>query len=402
MSRKNAPIFQLNNRDMEIKKLSELQKLLTDGKYNDVIKEAERLRKIYSNNFFFFTIGSIALSETGKTEEAKKLLLKAEKKFPNEYEVHFQLAKVYEDCEEYEKAEAAYKKSYEVTPEEYNDARSDCLNDLGALYWSLRRKEEAVEQWKLALALLEDPDNIKAQNNYRNFTNEYSEPVSVDGLMDDLHHFQNIQVDKYFKKQNIETFRSMEEAQYFLDLIKSTWNNEIAPHKRKLDKLSAVEKTKWFNSIDIDFNYEEPVDNFNETEDELVEGNSDEFFEGFDELFPYLPAGSALLLPIASLALKALGYKDDRISEIIEGAEVSEAEEYFINWAIDIVAIIGTAYTEKNKKREDILLIEALDIAMEELDKQEAIQLNAALMQIIYEDLGKNAKGIKKKKKKGK
>jgi len=192
MSRKNAPIFQLNNRDMEMKKLLELQNLLNDGKYSDVIKEAEKLRKIYSHNFFFFTIASIALSETGKTEEAKKLLLKAENKFPNEYEVHFQLAKVYEECEEYEKAEAAYKKSYEVTPEEYNDARADCLNDLGALYWSLRRKEEAVEQWKLAL--LEDPNNIKAQNNYRNFTNEYSEPVSVDGLMDDVYHFQNIQV----------------------------------------------------------------------------------------------------------------------------------------------------------------------------------------------------------------
>ena len=399
MNRENAPIFQLNDKDLEIKKLLEVQKLLIDGKYQKVIKETESARKIYPNNFFFFTIGSIALSETGKTEEAKKLLLKAKKKFPNENEVFYQLAKVYEDCAEYEKAEKAYINSYEATPEKYNVARSDCLNDLGALYWTLNRREEALEQWKLAL--LENPDNIKAQDNYKKFTNEYGKPASQNGLMDDLHHFQNIQLDKYFQNQNIKSFRSMPEAQNFANMISSFWNNEIVPHKNKLDTLSAVEKTKWFNSIDIDFNYEEPVENSGETEDDSMEIIPDELIEKLDETFPYLPRGGALLLPIASAALKAIGYKKNRIAEIMEGAEVSEAEEYYINWAIDIVAAVGAAGAEKDSKTQTKMLKIALDIAMEELDEQEALYVIKIIKEILYENTGKNTGEIKRKKKSG-
>lgn len=400
MSRENAPIFQLNNRDLEVKKLLEVQNLLADGKYQKVIKETASARRMYPDNSSFFIVGSIALSETGKTEEAKTLLLKAEKKFPNECEVYYQLALVYEDCEEYEKAEEAYKKTYEVIPEKYSDLRSDCLNDLGTLYWSLNRKEEALEQWKLAL--MENPDNINAQNNYRDFTNECGEPVSVSSLMDDVHHFQNVQIDKYLKNQNIASFRSMEEAQNILDLIVNTWNNEVIPDKRKLDKLSAVEKTKWFNSIDTDFNYEEPVENYDETENEFMEIIPDELIEELDETFPYLPSGSALLLPVASVILKVIGYKEDRISEIIDGAGVSEAEEYFINWAIDIVVTIGAACDEKDSKKKTKALNDAFDIAMEELDEQDAIYVIEIIKEIFYENLGNNEEEIKKKKKTGK
>ena len=75
----------------------------------------------------------------------------------------------------------------------------------------------------------------------------------------------------------------MPEAQNFANMISSFWNNEIVPHKNKLDTLSAVEKTKWFNSIDIDFNYEEPVENSGETEDDSMEIIPDELIEKLDE-----------------------------------------------------------------------------------------------------------------------
>jgi len=241
------PFFQKAEMDM----LAKINKLLMDGNYKKVIEETEKAIIKYPGNRFFYIMKSIAHSQINQKEEALMTLKQAEEKFPTDYEIPFQLAKIFEDYRDYPNAEIHYRKSYDLTPKKYKDARSDCLNDLGALFWELNLRDTALEYWELAIK--EYPKNKKAKDNLKNCTNKYGEPVSANKLFDDMYHFQIIQTQKYFKIKNKTEFSSEEEANKIIRIINETWNKHIAPEKDKLDTIPVDEITKWFKSFDLNF-----------------------------------------------------------------------------------------------------------------------------------------------------
>lgn len=235
----------------EFKLLNRLDKMLLDGSFEEIIEEAEKAIVKYPNNSFFYMIKSLAHSEINQMEEALKILKKAEKKFPSDYEVFFQLAKIYEEFSDFDNAEKYYLKSYELTPIEYNEERSDCLNDLGALFWRLKLRSTAIEYWQLAVN--EYSGNIKAVENLKNCLNKYGKPSFVSELFDDMFQFQEIQTGKYLKAMNKNEFSSRKEIEKVFSIISGAWNKFIAPEKNKLDTYSVEEINKWFESFELDF-----------------------------------------------------------------------------------------------------------------------------------------------------
>ena len=383
MNKDYAPIFDI--RQHEIDTLKKIDKLLMKGNFKAVIKEAAAARVRYPNNLFFYTMESIAQSTLGNSEKALKLLQIAENKFPDSYEVHFHLAKVYEDLEDYEKAEASYKKSYDTSPAEYPEERSDCLNDLGVLYWKLLRREEALENWKLAL--LEYPRNTKAKRNLRHFTNEYNEPKADLPLMDDINHFRNIQLEKYFTANNKNGFSNIEEVNKVLQLIGDAWNKHIVADMERLDTSSAEVKTKWFESIEIDFNGTPMT---NEDKSKLFGGpeskkggettskkkkrkmsKEEKELEEFKSKFPFLPEDGFLFITIASPFLVKAGLELERFEEILKEGTDDEDEIEMLLWAYDIGnTLFESVMSDDDEEAKEILNI-AFDIAGEILEEEE-------------------------------
>lgn len=373
MKNKKPQIFSINNQDNQIKNLLEIQQLLIEGKFKKVIKEAAISRQKFPNIYFYYTMGSIALSFEGRDREALKLINKAAKKFPDEYEVQYQLAKILEENNEYSKAEQAFKKSYELTPVEYNDARADCLNDLGVLYWGLRRRDEALEQWRLAL--IEYPTHTNANNNYRDFSNVYDEPTSVSELMDDVFHFQKIQMDNYFKIKKKDSFSNEEEANRILSIISEKWNSTIAPDKEKLDKLTPLQKTNWFKSVHIDYEKEPEKKLPFETEDLTTQ--DDDLFSAVDDenssIYDHFDESEILLVPFSTPLLYAIGIKEKRIDAILSKEETANDYELdMIFWAVDVCGCVFDAIDSDDPEDKDDLLNEAMEIALEELNKRNA------------------------------
>ncbi len=390
MKEKKPQIFNINRKNLEVEKLLEIQSLLNDGEFQKVIDETKNARAKYPNNFFFFTIASIALSSVGKKTEGLNLLKTAVKRFPDEYEVHYHLGKTYEELEQYQEAEAAFKRSYELTPGNYTDARSDCLNDLGIIYWVQGKKEDALEQWKLAL--IENPNNINAQNNYKEFTNEYGEPAAENHIMDDVFHFQNVQTEKYFKNKDRDTFLDLHEGEKLIALIMETWNNEVAPMGYKLDSLSAAKKDELFKSIEIDFNKEPQYnlkadfddydfdddddldfddDDLDFDDDDLDFDDDDLDFDDMYTIYDCVEKEELLLLPFTLPLLRALGIKQSRIDDLFAKIdEPTDFEEDMLLWAIDVCTAIGMSIFEKKDREKNFKY--GLDIAKEELSDEEA------------------------------
>lgn len=394
----NQP-FNFDIKPEEIKDLKKIQKLLNNKKFLPVINEGRKARNKYPKNYFFYTIPSIAYSLINRHEDVFKLLKEAEQRFPDSYEVFYQLAKVYEDLEDYEEAEKCFKKSYEVTPEAYNDARAECLNDLGVINWIMHRKKEALELWKDALK--EDPKNLLAQNNLSDFTNEYGEPAAISPKMDDLFHFQNIQLEKYFRSKNESTFKSKEETNRILQLISDAYNRKIASKKERLDSSTAIEKTKWFKRIKIDFeskpmSKDENLKLFKSMQTKtskkskskkrmekpqkepaltLIQGKKfpqdEKPLSDFKSKFPFLPEDGLVSISIATPFLFSAGYELERILEILDDGVHDEDEKTMILWAYDIGSNLFKSVTEEDEEAAEDFYYNAIDIAYDLLDEDE-------------------------------
>ncbi|MGV8017872.1 MAG: tetratricopeptide repeat protein [Ignavibacteria bacterium] len=253
MAKKNSNILNLypGPKKSEIKLLKELDKLMLSGNFLMLIEESEKAIARFPKNRVLYTMKAIAHSQLRQIEEALSTLRLAEEIFPNDREILFELARTYKDAFDFENAEKYFKMSYQLTPKGFKDARSDCLSELGELYWEYNCGEEALEYWKEALK--ENPKNRKAKENLENRSNRYGEPETSDKLLNDMHHFRLIQTQKYFKSKKIDMFTDIYETNQIIWIINAGWNNHVAPEKEKLDTLSVAEINKWFKSIKLDF-----------------------------------------------------------------------------------------------------------------------------------------------------
>lgn len=147
----------------EEKKLIEINKLLIEEEYDKVIEQSVKAIDSYPDQNFFYIMLSLAKLQIGNTEEALKIITDAENIFPGEFEILFQTAKVYEEMKQDDKAEEYFKMSFKATPEDYFEARSDCMNDLGAMKYYQGNEDEAIKCWEKAIEI--NPDNASAISN---------------------------------------------------------------------------------------------------------------------------------------------------------------------------------------------------------------------------------------------
>lgn len=183
MNKKAPQIFYLDSREEEFNLVKSIQKQLNNHKYLKVLDEATKAKNKFPGNQFFYIMASIAYLQINQPKNALIILLEAEKNIPNDYQIKFHLAKTYENLNDYLKAEECYRSALDNVEINDNDFRSNIFDDLAALLMVQERKDEALECWKSAL--MENPKNINAQNNLRNFTNQSRIPAESNKFFED-------------------------------------------------------------------------------------------------------------------------------------------------------------------------------------------------------------------------
>ena len=364
--------------------LAQFQSLIFQKKFVEAISFGKRRFKNGVPSYTYYTGLSICYSQLNKPREALKALTKAETLFPNNADIYFSLGATHFDLENYEEAEACFLRSLELSPADKRIERSECLNNLGVLYWSDFRREEALDCWEAAVK--ENPFNNKAQENIKKFSNEYGEPKAANQLFDDLYHFQNIHRKKYFELNAKTDFDSMEEAEEWTEITAQKWNEIMEAKLLDIGSMTPAQKTQLFKSVTIDYSMIGKAKKSKKNSKKSSSDKSKSFRKGFsfldDELLPFLP----LTVPILSLS----GLEKERFEKIVNGAKATEDEEELFLWAFDFLESVLESITDippANKKK---LLSEAKQTALEildEYDAEEAINMTRELCHDLFGDL---------------
>lgn len=373
----NKPaIFNISQHEIETLEL--INQLLIDEKYKTVIKETDIGQKKYPNNFFFYTYQAVAYLMIGDNDTALNILKNAENKFPESYEVLYQLAKVYEDRDDLDNAKKYYMKSYELTPLEYNDERSNCMNDLGIVCWKMERENDAVEYWKLAL--LNDPKNKNAKMNLKYFTDVDGKPITQFEVKN-FNIFYEIQKEKYLKSKNQDDFLSKEDYRKVFELIENAWNKKIKSRINELKSLSEEEKIKLYSEIKINFDKKKSSKKSSKIQNDLDDLNS---------RFPFLPENGIMIALLAAPFLNHVGIDVDRLEEIFFNGDYNDEEEEMLMWAYYIGINLLDSVLSDDKEEQEEFLLEAYDIAVEYLDEKEVENALKTTLKAIKELLAGN------------
>lgn len=257
----------------------------------------------------------------GDNDTALNILKTAENNFPESCEVLYQLAKVYEDRDDLDNAKKYYMKSYELTPLEYNDERSNCMNDLGIVCWEMAQENDAVEYWKLAL--LNDPKNKNAKMNLKYFTDVDGKPITQFEVKN-FNIFYEIQKEKYLKSKNQDDFLSKEDYRKVFELIENAWNKKIKSRINELKSLSEEEKIKLYSEIKIHFDKKKSSKISSKIQNDLDDLNL---------RFPFLPENGIMIALLAASFLNHVGIDADRLEEIFFNGDYNDEEEEMLMWA---------------------------------------------------------------------
>jgi hypothetical protein len=186
---------------------------------------------------------------------------------------------------------------------------------------------------------------------------------TIEEVKEDYHLFIDIQMGKYFRQKNITEFETENEAKLVLGQIISAWNNYVASNHEKHDSLDKSGIVSWFNSIEIEF------DNMSEQESKT----SNKFPIQKNDYIPGKVSDKELdLIPYCYTVLNAIGYKFERMREIISGAQPSELESELIQWSFKIVILTNKAVHTKSAGKAEDILDEAYYMLLEKMDKPEA------------------------------
>ena len=82
--------------EKELKRFEILVSYLNDRNFDSVITEGKKFILEFPDTVFLYVCVSVAYIESERIEEAIAFLKDAEKKFPDNYDILFQLAKAYE------------------------------------------------------------------------------------------------------------------------------------------------------------------------------------------------------------------------------------------------------------------------------------------------------------------
>ena len=231
--------------------LEQIDELFRQEKFKEAYPLCEDLLEYFPNFPISYTTIAIYHSKLGNTNLALDILRRAENLYPHDYDIQLNLGFIEKEAKHYIRAIQYFQKAFALIPENKKYERADCCNDIASCFWILDIREEALKMWRKALG--EDPNFELAQNNLNMSTNEYQGAKAPTKIFDDLYHFQKIQTDKYFAKREKKEFSTLEETDRILQLIMKTWNEHIAHLGKKLDGMSAAEKSELFTTIDCDF-----------------------------------------------------------------------------------------------------------------------------------------------------
>lgn len=359
---KRKNIFNINDKEIENEKLISLDNLLMKGEFKKVISNANKYIMEYPEQVFFYTILSIAYSQLGETQKALDILKNAEKNFSDNYELLFQMGKIYEDLADYESAVKYYYRSLEATPESYKEARADCLNDIGALKYNLGSEEEAIELWNKALKI--DPAHEKAKYNLRQMQNETDEENSIYSLQEEYNEFEFIQKYKYLDEKDKRKFTSKKEQEVFTKHVEAVWFKKIFLKIDKLEQMSEEERTEWYEDIEIDFTKPVPMIAIPQIEKKLS--------KELNKIFSFLPENGMVVSMAASPALDYVGLTEKKIKSFVTKQDVpDEREKHLLKWAYDIGSIIIELAQTINKKKKNELFDKLVETVRTKLDEND-------------------------------
>ncbi len=159
------------------------------------------------------------------------------------------LGAVYHEKGEYEKAIHMYETALKHFSEDNKEEVADVYQNLACSLWEVRRREEAIEAWRMCLKY--NPKQTYAQENIEKCTNEYGMPKSPVGL-DDFWAFADIKRKEYLSVKGRDYFKGIDEANLVLKKITDAWDNEITPkYGAKLDRMKTKDKVKLFKDTKV-------------------------------------------------------------------------------------------------------------------------------------------------------
>ncbi|MEM5777991.1 MAG: hypothetical protein QXJ06_06185 [Candidatus Aenigmatarchaeota archaeon] len=208
--------------------------------------------------------------------------------------------------------------------------------------------------------------------------------LKIEELREDFNLFLKIHLEKYRLYANRDEFIDDTEMEIVFNNILDYFIDNIIPEKLKLKNLSEAAKTEWFSSIEFDYyNYDLP-------DDEEIDQNLEKTIRLLSSNFPFLPEDSLAVLVFAGPALDAYGLPRDRFMDLLEGKDkCTEIEEHLITWAFNLTALAISSIKEKNKKKRQKYLKEAIAIASEELNEAEAQEVVNEIIE-NYQELTKD------------
>jgi len=197
---------------------------------------------------------------------------------------------------------------------------------------------------------------------------------TIEEIKEDYNLFIDIQINKYLKTVDRTKFRDEQEATLVLRRIFYTYNATVADEHLKLTNLKREAKEKWFESIEIDF--DDSIDNETSDSESIDQDNLHFILEHFHERFPFLPEDSIIAFPFVGPALEAYGLPAERFHTLLRGEdECTEIEEDLLIWAFELTLTVMESIFEESRKRKEKAFKEALSIAMEEFDKEDALEI---------------------------
>ncbi|MDB3888529.1 sulfotransferase [Candidatus Pelagibacter sp.] len=131
--------------------VKEIQNLFFSSRYVLVIKETKKAIRKYPNVAIFYNMLGLALSTIGKFEDAELILKQGYKISPNDLAIINNLANVYKNTFNYERAEKLYKKSISVDKSYFNT-----YVNYGNLKRDLNKFREAIILYEIALGYNND------------------------------------------------------------------------------------------------------------------------------------------------------------------------------------------------------------------------------------------------------
>jgi tetratricopeptide (TPR) repeat protein len=173
----------------------------------------------------------IALMRDTKYDKSRRVTLNALTKFPNDWQLHELMGHVLGHLNRLAEAEKHFRLAIENASYTDEEEKAMLYFHLADILWEQSKRDEAIANWKLALEI--DPDCIV--------------------IFNDVLHFQNIHLKRYFALVGRDEFRNEDEAKSVIGVTMNGWNQFVAPRARDIDNLTTEERTAFFKSITLDF-----------------------------------------------------------------------------------------------------------------------------------------------------